>query len=130
MNQLPIDHVIRLHGILAVIISDSGPQVTLRVWKEFCIAIGPNGRLSSGFQLQTNGQIERANQEQEAAFGVWYQPTSPAETLNSAVSTKPIATGLTLFEASLGDHSPLLLSEQGKLTTPSLLLSPNYSGPF
>lgn len=76
MNQLSIDHVIRLQGILVVIISDSGPQVTLRVWKEFCIAIGPNVRLSSGFQLQTNGQIERANQEQEAAFGVWYQPTS------------------------------------------------------
>lgn len=76
MNQLPINHVIHLQGILVVIISDSGPQVTLRVWKEFCIAIWPNVRLSSGFQLQTNGQIERANQEQEAAFGVWYQPTS------------------------------------------------------
>lgn len=48
--------------------------------------------------------------------------------INQPVSTT--ATGLTLFEASLGDCPPLLLSEQGELTTPSLLLSPNYSGPF
>lgn len=44
------------------------PSFTSRVWKEFCRALGAAVSLSSGYHPQSNGQIERANQDQETAL--------------------------------------------------------------
>lgn len=59
--RLLTNHVFRLHGIPTDI--DRGLQFTSRVWKEFCNALEAQVSLSSGFHPQTNGQMERANQE-------------------------------------------------------------------
>jgi len=44
-----VDHVFRLHGIPADIISDRGPQFISQV----CKAMGATASLSSGYHLQT-----------------------------------------------------------------------------
>lgn len=67
-TQLLTDHVLHLHGIPTDIVSDKGPQFTLRVWKEFCNVVRAQVSLSSSFHPQTNGQTEWANQELEAAL--------------------------------------------------------------
>ena len=43
--------------------SDPGPQFTSRVWKTFMEQLGVTVSLSSGYHPQTNGQMERLNQE-------------------------------------------------------------------
>lgn len=43
-----------------------GPWFTSQVWKKLCSELGAQVSLSSGFHPQTNGQVERANQELEA----------------------------------------------------------------
>ena len=61
--QLLVQHVVRLHGIPADLVSDRGPQLISQVWKAFCRALGASVSPSSGFHPQTNGQAERSNQD-------------------------------------------------------------------
>ncbi|KAM9422550.1 uncharacterized protein ACWYII_020242 [Salvelinus alpinus] len=49
-------------------VSDHGPQFSFRFWKAFCILTGLSAILSSGFQPQSNGQSERANQDLETTL--------------------------------------------------------------
>lgn len=39
--QVVVDHVFRIHGLMADVVSDRGPQFISRFWKEFCRHIGP-----------------------------------------------------------------------------------------
>jgi transposase InsO family protein len=55
------EHVVRLHGIPASIVSDQDPIFTSRVWQElFCLS-GTQLCLSSAFCPQTDGQSEVTN---------------------------------------------------------------------
>ncbi|XP_061550331.1 uncharacterized protein LOC133411694, partial [Phycodurus eques] len=56
---LPVDHVFRVHGIPADLVSDRGPQFVSWVWRLFCKALGASSSCTSGFHPQTNGQAER-----------------------------------------------------------------------
>ena len=67
-GNLLVQHVFRIHGIPSDIVSDRGPQFTSQVWKAFCTALGATVSLSSGFHPQTNGQVERWNQELETTL--------------------------------------------------------------
>uniref|UniRef100_A0A669CB49 Gypsy retrotransposon integrase-like protein 1 n=1 Tax=Oreochromis niloticus TaxID=8128 RepID=A0A669CB49_ORENI len=106
--QLLTNHVFRLHGIPADIVSDRGPQFTSRVWKEFCSSLGAQVSLSSGFHPQTKGQTERANQELEAALRcvasthqtTWSEQLPWIEYAQNSLTSS--ATGVSPFEASLG----------------------------
>lgn len=53
--NLLVDHVFRLHGLPADIVSDRGPQFTSQVWRQFCKCLGATVSLSSGFHPQSNG---------------------------------------------------------------------------
>lgn len=66
--HLQVDHVVRIHGIPANIVSDRGPQFVSKVWKAFCKAIGATTSLSSVHHQQTHGQKERINQTLEATL--------------------------------------------------------------
>lgn len=66
--NLLIQHVFRLHGIPQDIVSDRGPRFSSQVWKAFCQALGASASLSSGYHPQTNGLMERANQDLESAL--------------------------------------------------------------
>ncbi|KAK9539596.1 hypothetical protein VZT92_004693 [Zoarces viviparus] len=124
-TDLLVQHVVRLHGIPADIISDRGPQFSSQLWKAFCHTLGATASLSSGFHPQTNGQTERLNQELEAILrcvtamnpSSWIHHPWVEYAHNSHMST---ATGLSPFEASLGYQPPLFPSQEVEVAVPSV----------
>lgn len=67
-TNLSVEYVFCLHGIALEIVSDRGPEFVSQGWRDFWSALGAKVSLRSGFQIQTNGQIERLNQELEATL--------------------------------------------------------------
>ena len=60
--KIYMDEIQKLHGI-PKILSDRGPQFTLRFMEEFMKALGTTRQLSTVYHLQTDGQMERINQK-------------------------------------------------------------------
>ncbi len=58
-----MQQVFRFYGLPKDIVSDRGPQFTSRVWKAFCQQLNINVSLTSGYHPESNGQVERLNQE-------------------------------------------------------------------
>ena len=59
------DNVWKLHGLLESVVSDRGPQFAAELMKELNRILGIKTKLSTAFHLQTDGQMERMNQELE-----------------------------------------------------------------
>ena len=59
------DKIWKLHRIPRKILSDRGPQFTLKFMEEFIKALGTTRQLSTAYHPQMNGKIERINQEVE-----------------------------------------------------------------
>jgi len=59
------DNMWKLHGLPESIISDRGPQFVAELMKELNEMLGIKSKLSTVFHPQTDGQIERVNQELE-----------------------------------------------------------------
>ena len=76
MAQRMVQHVFRIHALPVDIVFDHGPQFLSRFCKSFCTLIGSSASLSSGFHPQSNGQVERANQDLEITPG-FDQPHHP-----------------------------------------------------
>ena len=53
----------KLHGISRKILSNRGPQFTSKFMKEFTKVLGTKRQRSTAYHLQTDGQMERINQE-------------------------------------------------------------------
>ena len=134
LNKLPssadiadllTNHVFRLHGIPSEIVSHWGPQFRSQVWKSFCTALGAKVSLSSVYHPRSNGQMERLNQELEAALycvvcnnpSTWSQQLSWVEYAHNSFNSS--ATGLSPFKASLGYQPPLFPEEERDLEVPS-----------
>jgi hypothetical protein len=66
--QLFLNHVWKLHGTSDKIISDRGPQMSSRSFRETCDKLGITLALSTAYHPQTDGQSERTNQEVEQAL--------------------------------------------------------------
>lgn len=124
--KLLVEHVFRLHGIPAEIVSDRGPQFSSQEWRAFCTALGAKACLSSGYHPQTNGQTERLNQELETTLRcvTSNNPASWCSHLpwieyahNSLVSS---ATGVSPFEASIRYQPPLFPEQDAELAVPSV----------
>lgn len=62
LEQLFLDQVVRLHGLLVKIVSDRGHQFVSKFWSGLCRLLRIDPALSLGYHPQTNGQSERANQ--------------------------------------------------------------------
>lgn len=121
-----MNHVFRLHGIPADIVSDRGPQFISQVWRAFCSALGCTVSLSSGFHPQTNGQTERANQELEAALRCvvstnpthWSSQLSWVEYAHNSLTSA--SSGMSPFECCLGYQPPLFPSQEEEIAVPSV----------
>ena len=55
----------KLHGIPRKVLSDRGPQFTLKFMEELTKALGTKRQLSMAYHPQTDRQTERINQEIE-----------------------------------------------------------------
>jgi len=53
----------KLHRIPRKILSDRGPQFASKFMEELMRALGTKRQLSTAYHLQTDGQMERINQE-------------------------------------------------------------------
>ena len=58
-----LTHVFRHYGVPEDIVSDLGPQFPSRVWKAFMERLGVSISLTSEFHPESNGQVERVNQD-------------------------------------------------------------------
>ena len=105
-----IDHVYRLHGAPASIVSDRGPQFISALWKSFNRRLGTQMNLSTAFHPETDGQTERANQDIEIFLRAYtcenqddwdrWLPMAEFADNNSIAS----ATGLSPFFVNKGFH--------------------------
>ena len=59
------DNVWKLHGLPESVVSDKGPQFAVELTRELNRMLGIKMKLSTVFHPQTDGQIERMNQELE-----------------------------------------------------------------
>jgi len=57
------DDIWKLHGVPKKILSNWGPQFVLKFMEELTKALGTKKQLSIAYHPQTDGQIERINQE-------------------------------------------------------------------
>ena len=57
------DDIWKLHRVPRKILSDRGPQFTSKFMEEFTKVLGTKRQLSIAYHLQTDGQMERINQE-------------------------------------------------------------------
>ena len=57
------DDIWKLHGVPKKILSDRGPQFASKFREEFTKALGTKRQLSMAYYPQTDGQMERINQE-------------------------------------------------------------------
>ncbi len=102
------NYVFRFYGLPEDVVSDRGPQFTSRVWKAFCQELNINVSLTSGYHPQSNGQVERLNQELTRflrSYCHWNQSDWSrflfwAEYAQNSLH-KP-ATGITPFQCTLG----------------------------
>jgi transposase InsO family protein len=56
-------HFFRHYWVSEDIVSDRCPQFTSRVWRVFTERLGVSISLTSGFHPESNGQVERVNQD-------------------------------------------------------------------
>jgi len=65
------DHIWKLHGLPESIISDRGVQFAVGTIKELNNLLGIQTKLSTAYHPQTDGQMERINQELEQYLRVF-----------------------------------------------------------
>lgn len=63
ITELLFSHMFWYFGFPEDIVSNWGPQFTLKVWASFIEKLGITISLTSGYQPQANRQVEKANQE-------------------------------------------------------------------
>ena len=59
------DNIWKLHGVPKKILSDWRPQFALKFMEKFTKVLGTKRQLSMAYHSQTDGQMERINQEIE-----------------------------------------------------------------
>jgi len=65
------DNVWKLHGLLESVISDRGPQFAVGLTRELNKMLGIETKLSTAYHLETDGQMERTNQELEQYLRIY-----------------------------------------------------------
>jgi len=108
LAQLFRDNIWKLHGLPESIISDRGPQFAAGVMRKLNAMLEIDSKLSTAFHPQTDGQMERMNQELEQYLRMfidhqqeqWPEWLGTAEfAYNNKVQT---STKVSLFKANSG----------------------------
>jgi len=104
------DKIWKLHGVPRTILSDRGLQFVLKFMEEFIKVLETKRKLSMAYHPQTDGQMERINQEIETFLRhyVNYQQDDWTDWLVivefSYNDKKHVATGKTPFELNFGRY--------------------------
>jgi len=106
-------------------VSNRGLQFVSKFWQEFCKLLGATVSLSSGFHPQSNGQIEKANQDLERVLrylvsknpSSWSQQLSMLEYTHNVLPVSSMS--LSPFECSLGYQPPIFPSLESEVAVPS-----------
>uniref|UniRef100_A0A9J8AV28 Integrase catalytic domain-containing protein n=1 Tax=Cyprinus carpio carpio TaxID=630221 RepID=A0A9J8AV28_CYPCA len=114
MAEALLQSEFRFYGLPEDIVSDRDPQFTSRVWRTICQQLNINVSLTSGYHPESNGQVERLNQELSRFLPTychnnqadWSRYFLWAEYAQNSFR-KP-ATGLTPFQCVLGFQPPLV----------------------
>uniref|UniRef100_A0A8C6NU91 Gypsy retrotransposon integrase-like protein 1 n=1 Tax=Nothobranchius furzeri TaxID=105023 RepID=A0A8C6NU91_NOTFU len=122
LAEVVVRHVFRLHGLPENITSDRGPQFVAAFWKEFCRLLGITVSLSSGFHPQTNGQVERFNQDLETTLRAmclknpqtWSSQLPWAEYSHNTLVN---STGFSPFQAAYEYQPPLFPHQERSAST-------------
>ena len=110
--QIFVDHIFKLHGMPATIVSDRDQVFLSAFWKEFCALQGSKLCLSSGYHPQSDGQNEVVNRCLETYMRCfcslqpkkWLQWLSWAEwSYNTSYHS---SSKLTLYEIVYGQRPP------------------------
>ena len=122
-------HIFRHYGIPEDVVSDRGLQFTSCVWKAFMERLGVTVSLTSGYRPQSNGQVERVNQELGRYLRSYCQdwPGEWAAFLpcaqNAQNSLCHSSTNLTPFRCVLG-YQPAMAPWHRSTGTPAFSLAP------
>jgi hypothetical protein len=122
LSELYMENILKLHGAPRSIVSDRGPQFTVKFWQSLHKSLGTQLDYSTAFHPQTDGQTERVNQILEdlliacvLAYGSdWEKSLSHAEfTYNNSHQA---SLRMSPFEALYGRkcRTPLMWSETGE----------------
>ena len=104
------DEIWKLHRVPRTILSNQGPQFTSKFMEEFTKVLGTKRKLSMAYHPQTDGQMERINQEIGTFLQhyVNYQQDDWTDWLATAEfsynNKKHAATGKTPFELNFGRY--------------------------
>ena len=104
------DDIWKLHGISRRILSNRGPQFVSKFMEEFTKALGTKRQLSTAYHPQTDGQMERINQE--IGSFLWYYVNYQQDDWTNWLAAaefqyndkKHAAMGRTPFELNFGRH--------------------------
>ena len=124
--EVLFEQVFRHYGLPEDIVSDRGVQFTSRVWKAFMGRLGVAVSLTSGYSPQSNGQVERTNQELGRFLrshcmdrqAEWAQFLPWAEYAQN--SLRHSSTGLTPFQCVFGYQPPLCPWDPSKTEAPAV----------
>uniref|UniRef100_A0AAZ3PPC9 Integrase catalytic domain-containing protein n=1 Tax=Oncorhynchus tshawytscha TaxID=74940 RepID=A0AAZ3PPC9_ONCTS len=119
-------HVFRHYGVPEDIVSDRGPQFTSRVWRAFMERLGVSVSLTSGYHPESNGQVERVNQEVGRFLrsycqdrpGEWARYIPWAEMAQNSLSHS--STNMSPFECVLGYQPVLAPWHQSQTEAPAV----------
>uniref|UniRef100_A0A8C6KZA5 Integrase catalytic domain-containing protein n=1 Tax=Nothobranchius furzeri TaxID=105023 RepID=A0A8C6KZA5_NOTFU len=106
-------------------VSGRGPQFTARFWKAFCSLMGASVSLSSRYHPQTNGQMERVNQQlgRYLRCFVSAQPSQWPTNLLWAELSHNLHTSLTThmspFKVCYGYQPPVLAHQEPEVAVPA-----------
>ena len=104
------DEIWKLHGVPRMIFSNQGPQFVLKFMEKFTKVLGTKRKLSIAYHSQTDGQMERINQEIGTFLQHYmnYQQDDWMDWLATVEFSyndkKHAATGKTPFELNFGRH--------------------------
>ena len=127
--QTLLEHIFQHHGLPTAIVSDRGTQFVSMLWTEVCQLVKITRRLSTAFHPETDGAMERANQELETYLRIFtsfqqedwaFQLLITMMALNSRVSQ---FTRLSPFFMTHGYHQSIMdftmPEEQGSSLSPA-----------
>ncbi|KAI5450579.1 hypothetical protein NCC49_002838 [Naganishia albida] len=104
------DHIVRLHGMPEIIVSDRDAKLTSLFWTTLCTRFGTKLAMSTAYHPQTDGQTERMVRTLKEMLRSavnhrqtdWVEHLPPIEfAYNNSLHP---STGLTPFENDLGYH--------------------------